>query len=103
MMRYLKGTEDLVLYHGRDHDYRLYGYTDSAWVGSATERKNTSDGCYGLGSAMISWFSLVLISVDVKQSTLQLAPLFGNPYGFRKMMSGLFDMELDTTVFLCDN
>ena len=29
VMRYLKGTIDLGLYYGRDHDYRLYGYTDS--------------------------------------------------------------------------
>ena len=26
---YLKGTIDLGLYYGRDHNYRLYGYTDS--------------------------------------------------------------------------
>ena len=29
VMRYLKGTIDLGLYYGRDHDYKLYGYTDS--------------------------------------------------------------------------
>ena len=26
VMRYLKGTTDLRLYYGRDHDYRLYGF-----------------------------------------------------------------------------
>ena len=52
---------------------------------------------------MISWFSLVLLSEELKQSTWKLAPLFGKLYGFRKMMSRIFDMELDTTVFLCDN
>ena len=57
VMRYLKGTIDLVLYYGRDHDYILYGYMDSGWVGSVADRKNTLDGCYGLGSSMISWFS----------------------------------------------
>ena len=29
----------------RDHDYKLYGYTDSDWVGSATYNKSTSCGC----------------------------------------------------------
>ena len=29
VMRYLKGTTDLGHYYGRDHDYRLYGYTDA--------------------------------------------------------------------------
>ena len=32
VMRYLKGTIDLGLYYGRDHDYRLYGYTYLYWV-----------------------------------------------------------------------
>ena len=38
MMRYLKGTTNLGLYYGRDRDYRLYGYTDSTWAGSAADR-----------------------------------------------------------------
>jgi hypothetical protein len=29
VMRYLKGTLDFGLYYIRDHDFRLYGYTDS--------------------------------------------------------------------------
>ena len=57
VMRYLKGTIDLRLYDGTDHAYKLYGYTDSDWAGSAANRKSTSRGCYCLGSAMISWFS----------------------------------------------
>ena len=101
MMRYLKGTTDLGLYYGRDHDYRSYGYTDLDWEGSTADRKSTSGGCYFLGSTMISWFSPVLLSVQLKQSTLQLAPLFGKPYGFIKMMSRLFDMN--TIVFLYEN
>ena len=39
VMRYLKGTIDLGLYYGRDHDYKLYGYTDSYWAGSAADRR----------------------------------------------------------------
>ena len=87
MMRYLKGTTDLGINYGRDHGYRLYGYMDSTWAGSDADKKSTSDGCYCLGSTMISWFSLVFLSVQLNQSTLQLALLFGNPYGFGKMMS----------------
>ena len=44
VMRYLKGTIDFGLYYVRYHDYRLYGYTDSDWVGSAADRKSTSGG-----------------------------------------------------------
>ena len=66
VMRYLKGTTDLDLYYGRDHDYTLYGYMDLAWEGSAADRKNTSNGCYGLGSTMISWFSKKQSSVSLR-------------------------------------
>ena len=31
VMRYLKGMIDFGLYYVRDHDYTLYGYTDSYW------------------------------------------------------------------------
>ena len=57
VMRYLKGIIDLGLYYDGSHDYRLYGYTDSDWVGSISDRKNTSGRCFCLGSAMRSWFS----------------------------------------------
>ena len=31
VMGYLKGMTYLGLYYGRDHDYKLYGYTNSDW------------------------------------------------------------------------
>ena len=65
VMRYLKGTIDLGIYYGRDHDYILYGYTDLDWVGSVADRKSTSGGCYYLISTMISWFSKKQSSVDL--------------------------------------
>ena len=57
VMRYIKGTIEFRLYYNRDHDYRLYGYTNSDWEGCVAERKSTSGGCYCVGCAMISWFS----------------------------------------------
>ena len=65
VIRYLKGTIDLGPYYGRDHEYKLYGYTDSDWEGSAADRKSTSGGCYFMGSSMISWFSKNQSSVDL--------------------------------------
>ena len=56
-MRYLKGTVDFGVYYDGSHEYRLYGYMDADWVGSVSDGKSTSGGCYSLGSAMISWFS----------------------------------------------
>jgi hypothetical protein len=42
VMRYLKGTLDYGLCYTRDHDFRLYGYFDSYWAGSPSDRKITS-------------------------------------------------------------
>ena len=57
LMRCLKGMIDFGIYFDGDHDYILYGYMDSDWVGSSADKKSISGGCYCLGSAMISWFS----------------------------------------------
>jgi hypothetical protein len=55
VMRYLKGTLYYGLCYIEDHDYILYGYTNSYWAGSTSERKSTSRCCFSLGSAMTSW------------------------------------------------
>ena len=65
VIRYLKGTIDLKLYSVRDHDYRLYRYTDSNWEKSAADKKRNSSGCYCMGSVMISWFSKKQSSVAI--------------------------------------
>ena len=57
MMMYLKCIIEFVIYYVRNHDYRLYGYTNFDWEGSAAYKKSSSGGCYCLGSTMISWFS----------------------------------------------
>ena len=44
----------------------LYCYTNADWDGSVSDGKITSGGCYSLGSAMISWFS-------IKQSSVALS------------------------------
>ena len=66
VIKYLKGIIELVLYYGRYHDYILYGYMDSYWVGSVANRKSTLGGCYYLESTMISWFSKKQSSVDLR-------------------------------------
>ena len=105
-MRYLKDTIDFGIYYDRDHGYQLFGYTDSYWAGSGAYRKSTSGGCYCLGSAMISWFSKKQSSVSLstyEAEYIASCSTYCQPIWLRKLMSGLFDMELDTIVILCDN
>ena len=106
VMRYLKGTIDLRLYYGRDHDYKLYRYMDSDWAGNPVDRKSTSSGCYCLGSAMISWFSKKESSVSLSTTEAEYIAACSTcceAIWIRKLVSGLFRMELDTTIILCDN
>jgi hypothetical protein len=57
VMRYLKGTSNFGLCYNGDHEFRLVGYTDSNWAGSASDRKSTSGCCFSMGLAMSSWKS----------------------------------------------
>ena len=106
VMRYLKGTIDFGLYYDNSHEYRLYGYTDAYWARSILDRKSISGGCYSLGSAMISWFSRNQSSVALSTSEAEYIASCSarcEAIWIRKLMSGLFNLELDTTVILCDN
>ena len=94
------------LYYDRDHDYRLYGYTNSDWAGSATDRKITLGGCYCLGSAMISLFSKNQSNVSLSDAEPEYIVDFSTScevVWLRKLISGLFDMDLYTTMIICEN
>ena len=69
-------------------------------------RKKTQDGCYCLGSAMISRFSkkrsIVYLS-KVEAEYIEACYAICEAIWLRRLISGLFDMDLDTTVILCDN
>jgi hypothetical protein len=71
VLRYLCGTVDFGLDYQRGDGVRLVGYTDSDWAGCVSDRKNTLGCCFGLGSAVVSWFSwkqksVALISTEVE-------------------------------------
>ena len=57
VMRYVAGTVDYGLHYVRGDGVRLVGYSDSDWTGCVSDRKSTSGCCFGLGSAVVSWFS----------------------------------------------
>ena len=75
-------------------------------IGSSVDRNNTSIGCYFLVSTMISLFSKKQSSVAPNIAEGEYITACSTscetiwPW---KLMSGLFDMELDTKVILCDN
>jgi hypothetical protein len=106
VMRYLKGTLDYGLCYIGDCDFILYGYTDSDWVGSALDRKNTSGYCFSLGSAMTSWQSRkqsnsALSTTEAKH----IAACFTSceAIWLRKLLTCMFYLEMEVTMILYDN
>jgi hypothetical protein len=105
-MRYLKGTLDCDLSYDGDHDFTLSGYTDSDWVGSVSDRKSTSRCCFSLGSAMISWQSRKQSNIALSTAEAEyIAACSANceAIWLRKLLTCLFDLEMEATTILCDN
>ncbi|XP_070028646.1 secreted RxLR effector protein 161-like [Nicotiana sylvestris] len=55
ILRYLKGTQDLVLYYPSGDSFNLIGYADADYEGYFVDRKSTSEMDHSLGSCLISW------------------------------------------------
>ena len=82
------------------------GYTDLDWVGSVTDWKSTSGCCFSLGSSMIVWRSRKHMSVALntnKEKYIATYSASSKAIWLRKMLSGLFDLEMDATCIYCDN
>jgi hypothetical protein len=106
VMRYLKGTLEFGLYYNGDHDFKLVGYADSDWAGSVCDRKSTSRCCFSLGSAMTSWQSRKQSSIALSTTEAEYiatCSASGEAIWLQKLLTSLFDLEMEATVILCDN
>jgi hypothetical protein len=65
VLRYLRGTVGYGLRYASSVDMSLQGYADADWAGSTVDQKITSDCCFTLGSAMVSWCSRKQSSVTL--------------------------------------
>eukprot|EP00253_Pinus_taeda_P029937 PITA_29937 len=100
LLRYLCGT----ISHGLRYtgeDVRLLGYTDADWAGSVVDQKSTSECCFSLGSALISWMSRKQKSVAL--STAKAEYIAASMASCEVVWYELFGFTLDTTMILCDN
>jgi hypothetical protein len=106
VMRYLKGTLDYGLSYDGDHDFTLSGYTDADWAGSVADKKSTSECCFSLGSAMISWKSRKQSSISLGTAEAEYIVACSascEAIWLRKLLIGLFDLEMKAITILCDN
>jgi hypothetical protein len=105
-MRYLKGTLEYGLCYTRDHDFKLYGYTDLDWTGFFFDRKSTLGCCFSLGSTMTSWQSKKQSNISLNTTeTEYVAACSTNceAIWLRKLLTCLFNLETEATMILCDN
>jgi hypothetical protein len=106
VMRYLKGKIDCGLNYDGDHDFTLSGYTDVDWEESVSDRKITSRCCFSLGSAMISWHSRKQSSIALSTTKAEYIVAYSascEATWIRKLLTSLFDLEMEATTILCDN
>jgi hypothetical protein len=106
VLRYICGTLGYGLRYVSDGEMKLQGYTDSDWAGSIVDRKSTLGCCFSLGSSMISWLSRKQMSVAL--STIEVEYIATSVASrevvwLRKLLAGLFDLELEPTLIHCDN
>ena len=57
IMRYLKGTEDFVLYYKKTEKINLKAYIDTNWGGNIDDRETISGGALFLGKRLVTWTS----------------------------------------------
>jgi hypothetical protein len=105
-MRYLTGMLDFGLFYNGDHYFRLVGYIDSDWDRSVSDKNITSRYCFSLGSAMNSWQSRKKYSIYLsteKEKYIVACSASCEAIWIQKLLTILFDMEMEETLILCDN
>ena len=82
------------------------GYTYLNWVGSVTDQKSTSGCCCSLGSIVIAGSSRKQTSVALSTAEAEYiaaCSTCSEAVWLQKLLSGLFDLELDATCIYFDN
>ena len=105
ILRYIRGTVEYGLVYECRGSVELAGFTDVDWARCVEDRKSTSS-CFSTGSGVVSWFnrkqkSVALSSAKVEYMAASMAACEG--MWLRKSLSGLFECELEATIFHCDN
>ena len=106
ILRYLKGTVDYGLKYEENQKINLEGYVDLDWVCSSIDRKSTSRCCFSMGSGMISWFRRKQSYVALSTAEAEYVTTFLTSFEvvwLRKLLSDLFDLQLDATLFIVTN
>jgi hypothetical protein len=106
VIRYLKGTLDYGLRYVTNHEFGLYGYSNSDWVDNIHDRKSTLAYCFSLGSNMVSWSSMKQSCVAPSMAEAEYVAACAacrEAMWLQKLMSELFGLKLEAICIWCDN
>jgi hypothetical protein len=70
------------------------------------DRKSTFDCCFSLGSTMVSWCNRkqsYVALITTKAEYIELSVAVHKAVRLRKLLTDLFDHEIDSTIIHCDN
>ncbi|CAM8943929.1 unnamed protein product [Rhodiola kirilowii] len=105
ILRYLKGTEKLVMWYPRVKSLSLEGYSDADFAGDRTDRKSTSGMAQFLGSCLVSWGSKKQNSVALSTAEAEYVAAvayFAQILWLRNQLSD-FNLHFNQVPILCDN
>jgi hypothetical protein len=106
-LMYLENTQPNICFVGRlSYDIQLHEFINSYWAGSADDRRSASWICFSLSFAMISWASRKHNSVALSTAEakyIAACDACTEVVSLHKLISGLFDQVLDSTIIYCDN
>ncbi|KAJ1685792.1 hypothetical protein LUZ63_017182 [Rhynchospora breviuscula] len=105
ILRYVKGTQSLDLWYGKQTELDLVGYTDADFAGDRMDRKSTSGTCQFLGGSLVSWSSRKQTSVALSTAEAEYVAAGSCCTQLLWMMQTLRDYELkfQKVPILCDN
>ncbi|KAJ1689041.1 hypothetical protein LUZ63_013196 [Rhynchospora breviuscula] len=105
ILRYVKGTQSLGLWYGKQIELDLIGYTDADFAGDRMDRKITSGTCQFLGGSLVSWSSRKQTSVALLTAEAEYVAAGSCCTQLLWMMQTLRDYELEfqKVPILCDN
>jgi hypothetical protein len=106
ILRYVAGTINFGLWYTKSDSNQLFGYTDSDFVGSLDDRKNTSGYVFQLGTNLISWASQKQPIVSISSAEAEYVVVTSascQAVWLRRILTDMSHTENDPTPIFCDN
>lgn len=106
ILRYLKGTIELVIFYKRGGEENLMTYFDSDYAGDIKDRKSTSGYVFLLSSGVVAWSSkkqLVVTLSTTETKFIAAASCACQDVWMRRILEKVGHEQSTYTVVFCDN